>query len=95
MWSVKEYAIGKDVVVLDKYAHEDVLAYFKGTAPPMVLSYPTFTRGLAELEKAQIIAKTVRAGHYFINPNCMFNGDRVAFSTIIEREPEEQGELPV
>jgi hypothetical protein len=43
-------------------------------------------RGLAELEKARIIAKTLRQGRYFINPNFVFNGDRVAFTTLIERD---------
>jgi hypothetical protein len=41
---------------------------------------------LAELVKAQIIAKTMRQGRYFINPNFLFNGDRIAFTTVIERE---------
>lgn len=52
------------------------------------MSLPTFKRGLNELEKAQIIAKTMRQGRYFINPNFVFNGDRVAFSTVIERKRE-------
>jgi len=33
----------------------------------------------------------MRTGRYFLNPNCLFNGDRIAFSTVIEREAE--GEL--
>ena len=51
----------------------------------MRLSQTTFWRGLAELVKAHIIAKTMRQGRYFINPNFIFNGDRVAFTTVIER----------
>lgn len=95
MWALKEQAIGKDTVVLDKYTHEQFFESHKHIKPPLVLSYPTFTRGLKELETASIIAKTIRAGTYFINPNCIFNGDRVAFSTVIERSPEEQKELPL
>ena len=49
------------------------------------LSYATLKRGINELEKAQIIAKTMRKGFYFINPNFVFNGDRIAFTTLIER----------
>ena len=56
-----------------------------GKEPPLRLSTATFLRGLAELVKAQIIAKTMRQGWYFINPNFIFNGDRVAFTTVIER----------
>ena len=48
----------------------------------------TFKRGLAELETAKLIAKTVRKGRYFVNPSFVFNGDRVAFSTVIERKKE-------
>jgi len=96
MWAVKEQAVSKDTVVLDRYTHEGFLESHKGIKPPLTLSYPTFTRGLSELEKAQIIAKTVRVGHYYINPSCMFNGDRIAFSTVLERErpqDKDQNEL--
>lgn len=37
-------------------------------------------------ENAKIIAKHLRAGDYYINPNFVFNGDRIAFSTVIERK---------
>lgn len=95
MWATQQYAVGKDKVDLGKYTYEEFLKFYEESDPPLVLSYPTFTRGLAELEKAKIIAKTMRTGHYFLNPNCLFNGDRIAFSTVIEREPEEQKELPL
>lgn len=95
MWAAKQFAIGRDKVDLGKYTYEAFLDFYAGSEPPLVLSYPTFTRGLAELEKAKIVAKTIRQGHYFLNPNCLFNGDRLAFSTVIERAPEEQGELPI
>ena len=100
MWAMKEQSIGKDIVLLDKYTYEAFLSAHgfsdmetKESKKPS-LSYPTFTRGLAELERSKIIAKTVRIGFYFINPNCMFNGDRIAFTTLIERqEPEEEKQL--
>lgn len=88
MWAVKEFAIGKDTVFLDRHAYEDFLSAHEGLNPPLVLSYPTFGRGLAELEKAKIIAKTIRVGSYFINPDCLFNGDKIAFTTIIEKTSE-------
>lgn len=89
MWAVQEQAIGKDLVVLDRFTLEGFLGAHgfsedESSSTP-ALSLPTFARGLAELEKAQIIAKAQRAGSYFINPSCMFNGDRVAFTTVIER----------
>ena len=40
-----------------------------------------------ELEDAKIIAKHRKRGDYFINPNFVFNGDRIAFSTVIEKKP--------
>ena len=51
------------------------------------LSFATFMRGLKELEDAKIIAKHRKRGDYFINPNFVFNGDRIAFSTVIEKKP--------
>ncbi|PAV01234.1 hypothetical protein CBG25_17865 [Arsenophonus sp. ENCA] len=46
----------------------------------------TFTRGIKELVGAQIIARCLKQGDYFINPNFIFNGDRVAFTTAIEKQ---------
>lgn len=88
MWALQEQAINKDVVILDKYTLLNFLKSYQ--KPPLELSYPTYARGLSELCKARIIAKTVRTGTYFINPQCMFNGDRVAFTTILERDSTEQ-----
>lgn len=81
MYAVMEKGIGRDEVLLDIYTLEDFLTNqeVKG------FSNPTFHRGLKELEKAKIIAKTKRKGWYFINPNFLFNGDRVAFTTVLER----------
>lgn len=93
MWSVKERGLGKDIVELDSWVHESFLKEHSDIKPPLTLSYTTFMRGLGELEKAKIIAKTVKPGRYFINPQCMFNGDRIAFSTVLERRSEEQQEL--
>ena len=50
------------------------------------LSIKTLYRGVNELIKSQILAKSNRVGVYFINPSFVFNGDRLVFSNIIERE---------
>lgn len=49
------------------------------------ISKATLDRGLRELEKGKIIAKTTKKGFYFINPNFNFTGSRMAFTTIIEK----------
>lgn len=96
MWSIQEDSIDKDIVILDKYAHEKFINAHSKTKPPLVLSLPTFSRGLSELEAAKIIAKSQRAGVYFINPSCMFNGDRIAFTTLLERDKgDESNEIEV
>lgn len=91
IWAVQYKAIGKDQIDLDNLALEDFLAAHEENKPSVKLSYATFKRGLSELQKAQIIAKTLRPGRYFINPNFCFNGDRIAFTTLIEKrkDPEE------
>lgn len=86
IWIVQNKAIGKDLLPLDTYSLEDFIAYNKDREPPIKLSYTVFKRGLLELERAQIIAKSIRPGWYFINPNFCFNGDRIAFTTLIEKE---------
>lgn len=106
MYAMQEHAVSKDEVNLDKYTYEGFMEKLKkrvdwesmpeSKQKKMAFSYATFHRGLSELEKAKIIAKTRRPGVYFINPNCMFNGDRIAFTTLLERDDnytEGQGDL--
>ncbi|CAK3020611.1 20.9 kDa protein [Vibrio crassostreae] len=80
MYAIQHQAINRDIVILDKFVLEDFLETHE-----LKLSIPTFMRGLRVLEDAQIIAKCVRRGTYFINPNFAFSGDRIAFTTVIER----------
>ncbi|MGJ3495702.1 replication/maintenance protein RepL [Piscirickettsia salmonis] len=86
IWAVQNKTIEKDLVCLDKYTLEDFLVDHSDREPPIKLSLPTFWRGLADLEEANIVAKNIRQGWYFINPNFVFNGDRIAFTTLIEKE---------
>lgn len=90
LWVVQHDAISKDTVDLDAMTLEDFLQTHSDNKKPLKLSITTFKRGLNELEKAQIIAKTMRKGRYFINPNFVFNGDRIAFTTVIERNNVEE-----
>lgn len=86
LWMLQNTSISKDLVPLDKFALDSFLKAHDYRKPAIKLSQATFWRGLAELEAAQIIAKHIRQGWYFINPNFVFNGDRVAFTTVIERK---------
>lgn len=91
VWVLQGRSIDKDLVPLDKFLLADFLKNQTVKTPSgkkISLSLPTFSRGLSELEKAKIIAKHVRQGWYFINPNFVFNGDRIAFSTVIERKKQ-------
>lgn len=94
LWAV-QHSVDRDQAHLDSFVLDEFLTAHGDKKPPIKLSITTFKRGLNELEKAQIIAKTIRAGKYFFNPNFVFNGDRIAFTTVIERATEEQGELPL
>jgi hypothetical protein len=84
VWSVQKKALCKDEVDLDGITLDEFIEEHK--EKKLKLSLSTFKRGINELEKAMIIAKTMRQGRYFINPNFVFNGDRIVFSTIIEEE---------
>jgi hypothetical protein len=81
IWAVQHKAIGRDFVTLDALCLEEFVQKHKKK-----LSLATFKRGLNELEKSQIIAKHLRKGWYYINPNFCFNGDRIAFTTVIEKK---------
>ena len=85
-WVVQHGAISKDIVAIGSYELESFLKAHDQINPPIKLSIPTLMRGLNELEKSQIIAKHTKRGWYFLNPNFLFNGDRIAFTTVIERE---------
>lgn len=91
LWAVQNVAITKDQVDLDQLVLSDFIEAHKG-GKGLKLSLATFKRGINELEKAKIIAKTLRKGRYFINPNFVFNGDRVAFTTLIERKKPAEGD---
>jgi hypothetical protein len=85
VWAVQKHAIGRDIVRLNAFTLEDFLKDHDVKA----FSKPVFKRGLTELEDAKIIAKTLQAGDYFINPSFIFNGDRIAFTQVIERKKSE------
>lgn len=86
LWAVQHGALSKDQVDLDHLT----LAEFLKAHPERNLAQATMKRGLKDLEKAQIIARTLRPGRYFINPNFVFNGDRIAFTTLLERKTAEE-----
>ena len=90
-----QQGIGKDTVLIDIFVLEDFIKYHDEKDPPVKLnlSYSTLMRGLKELEKSKIIAKCLRKAHYFINPAFVFNGDRIAFTTVIERNKESNNNI--
>ena len=91
LWVVQNRALSKDEIDLDSFVLADFIEAHQASKQPLRLSLATLKRGINELEKAQIVAKTQRQGRYFINPHFVFNGDRIAFTTLIERSntPEE------
>ena len=88
--------IEKDTVFLDELALEE---FVKENPTTKSCSMKTIYRGISELENSKILAKSQRIGLYFINPSFVFNGNRIAFTTSIERKKkrvtvdENQGEL--
>lgn len=92
IFAVQHNAINRDLVRLDRYQLEAFLLD-NAREPPLRLSIGTFWRGLAELEKCKIIAKSVWKGDYFINPNFTFNGNRIAFTTVIEKRNKSDDEV--
>lgn len=80
-WILQKKSINKDLVTLDQYTLEEFLS----ENDDLKMSIPTFKRGLSELTKCQIVAMSKRKGDYFINPNFVFNGNRIAFTTVLEQ----------
>jgi len=88
MWGIQEQSINSDTIVLDEFTRTEFLK--EHDIEFNALSYPTYARGLRELCKAKIIAKTLRKSFYYINPSVLFNGDRVVFSTILEKKSKDE-----
>ena len=84
-WAIQN-SRNKDTILLDQYSLEEFLTQY----PELKVSLPTFWRGISELVKSQILAMAKRKGYYFINPHFAFNGDRVAFATVLERKKIEK-----
>lgn len=62
--------IGKDIIML-------VFADVNQDINP--IGRATFFRGIRELIDKGFIAETVQSGRYFVNPDYVWNGDRLAF----------------
>lgn len=76
--------IDNDIIILDKYTLEK----WNKQNPKRTFGEALFNKGKNELVKAQIIASTLRKGEYYINPNFVFNGNRIAFTNLIELQNE-------
>lgn len=90
LWAVQCNGLEKDTIDLDSFTLDEFTEKYKNHKKPLHLSLATLKRGINELERAQIVAKTVRKGRYFLNPNFVFNGNRIAFTTMIQKKQENQ-----
>lgn len=81
MYALQHKGIMKDIVLIDDLTHREF-----SEKNDLALSRPTLLRGLAELVNSQIIARYKTKGMFFINPNFVFNGDRVVFVNAIKRK---------
>jgi hypothetical protein len=84
-WVIQDHAINKDSVwlglqVLDDWnARDDIIKK---------VSKSSWYRGVDELIEGGIIARkdSGRQADYWLNPNIMFNGNRLVLTTMIERD---------
>lgn len=81
-------AIGRDEIYLSDEVVESFVSEFK-----VKLSISTFRRGLKNILESQILAKSTKTNVYYINPNLIFNGDRIAFTQAVKLRQKDQGEL--
>ena len=76
--------IGKDQVYLS----------FTGVEDTTKISRATFKRGMAELIDKKFIAAMPAVGWYWVNPDYMWNGDRLAFvKEYINKQPTPKKEV--
>lgn len=84
-WMMQKKGIERDLLTIDKHVLEDFNAVHNKK-----LSRAVLYRGLDDLIENQIVARSRREAEYFINPNFLFNGDRIVFATVIERKKTEE-----
>lgn len=90
-WMMQKKGIERDLLTIDKFVLEDFNAEHNKK-----LSRAVLYRGLDDLIENRILARARREADYFVNPNFIFNGDRIVFATVIERKKkgeEEQQEI--
>lgn len=87
-WMMQNKAIERDLITIDKYVLEDF-----NEEHNKKLSRAVLYRGLDNLIENKILARARREGDYFINPNFMFNGDRIVFATVIERANKQNKQI--
>jgi hypothetical protein len=93
IWALQYQAINKDLLQLESLTLASFLEDHKNSK--LKLSLATFNRGLRELVKSQILAAYSIRGFYFINPNFVFNGNRIVFSTAIELKKKREDQLEI
>jgi len=81
-WAIQNYAVSKDIVSLGIFELEE----FIKSNHSFSMSEATLRKGLRELVKGKIIANAKKRGNFYINPNFIFNGDRIRFITEIKRK---------
>jgi hypothetical protein len=86
IFEVQRSAIRSDIITLD----DIILADFLKVNNDLKLSRATFYVGISELIKSKILARYLRTGTYFINPNFVFNGDRLLFVNAIKKKSPSQ-----
>ncbi|WP_246668533.1 hypothetical protein [Bartonella refiksaydamii] len=87
-WILQNRLIRTNSVVLDQAV---LKTFLEAQERKLALSPTTFFRGVAELEKAGIIAKQNHRAWYFINPSLVFKDRKVVFTNDIELENRKTG----
>lgn len=86
-WAIQDHAINKDTIWLGKVLVEEWNEKMAVVGVKKV-SDSTFYEGITQLIKGGIVARkdSGRPGEYWLNANILFNGNRLAMISIIERD---------
>lgn len=73
-----------------------ILSYYIASQSIVGLNERTYQRGLRDLLDREILYRSPADGVFFVDINCMFNGDRLNFVKQVRlKKNEVQGELPL
>ena len=89
MRAMQKHSINKDTLYLNLDRANEISKNMNNKG----IAKASFYNGIKELIDRKIIAKSVDTNLFFINPNVIFNGDRVTFMNTYQKKQDKKNQI--